>query len=82
MITRREELVTRNDFFPKNTGEHTAVTKRLSAICVRQHKMHRRNATDNESHFLRLYKLHCSILLKKSAFKINIARKRHPSKKS
>ena len=37
-----EETVTLNDFFPKNTGEHTALTKRLSAKCVRLQTMHRR----------------------------------------
>ena len=80
-----EETVTPNELFPKeHWGNDRSDDEKERNMCkaTRDATTRERLAADNESRFLRTIKAHRAIPLKEHAVQINIARKKHPHKRS
>ena len=80
-----EETVTPNELLPEehwgNDRSDVEIERNLCKA-TRDATTRERLAADNESQFLRTTKAHRAIPLKEHAVQINIARKKHPHKRS
>ena len=80
-----EETVTPNELLPeehwRNSRSDDGIEKNMGEATKDSHSRERL-AGDNESGFLRTTKAHCPIPLKENTVQLNIARKKHPSRRS